>query len=146
MDPLEAVTSILASFQKLLRALAAPSDWQTRRGISSAKADLRYHQDNFKDTIENLLGLLVDGEAELAELCGNPQNKKWKDPNLDTAIRRKFERSYERIQYTLEEMSALLGDIQDDLKEVEIPLNRDNCLPENLVSLPIFEVRSRNAI
>ena len=58
------------------------------------------------------MGLLADEEGELAELCENPRDEKWKNPDLGTAIRREYARSYERIQDTLEEMSALLDDIQ----------------------------------
>ena len=134
MNPLEAARATLVSFQNLHEALLAPRDWPTRRGLATAKADLRFHRNKFKENVENLLGQLLDDDGEAARLCQNPTGEKWEDSEMDVTLRRVHATSYEPIQDNLEAMSALLEDIQAGLEEIEVLPNSDYPLPNNLVS------------
>ena len=122
MNPLEAASAILDSFQSLSNSVQQQQGWESRRARIKAKADLGYHHIGFKDTLELLLGPFVDEDTELEELCRIPGHEKWRNRGLDDAIRQVYieEGKYELIKDNLELMGVFLEDIQNGLIEVSV--------------------------
>lgn len=122
MNPLEAASGILVSFQGISNVVRKQRRWESRRAQVNAKADLGHHRNGFKDTLEVMLGPFVDKESDLEELCGDPGLSKWKALGLDVALQQVYQRRYELIQDNLESLSVILEDIQSCLEEVSIIL------------------------
>jgi len=146
MELLEAASAILLSFQALSDELLTPPKprgWQTRGPVQKMKYQLNRHSNNFKETIDSLLGPFADEEAELAELCDNPLDEKWRDGKLSTAIHEEYARLYKPIQDILEKMRTLLDDIQTGIREIDMPLEKRNHLLNNRVSFLVVQYFNR---
>lgn len=133
MEVLKATNAILVSFQVLSDVLDNPPEqrgWQTKPAVRKMKYALNRHGNNFKETIDSLLGPFADEESAFAELCEKPRDEKWKDMGLANAIAREYARSHVGIRDTLGRMRTLLDDIHRD---AEVPLNHDRDLVSLLV-------------
>jgi len=140
MELLEAANSILVSFQTLADDLdnpPKPRGWQTKRHVRTMKYALNRHSLDFKENVDILLGPFADSDGELANLCEDLRNVKWKDTELAAAVDREYERSQERIQDTLERMQALLDKIQGRVEGNQLSLDSDNHIAESVVSLVV---------
>ncbi|CAG7921976.1 unnamed protein product [Penicillium olsonii] len=91
------------------------------RGIEKIKL-LRRYRGEFKryatglrsqhtillNTLEDVLGEIVDDEDQIRELIRNPQGEGWRDPDIQKRLRRRLDRNYEVFMGNISGLSELL--------------------------------------
>ena len=138
MTPFEAAGAILVSFQNNLDALQLTEQqsrgFQTRFGFLTAKFNITFNRDNFKNNLDHLLGPFIDDANELSNLYEDPEDDKWHALGLDASIKRQFSKNYDSIQSLLELMYVLLKDISHQWGEFELPISGNDGLRKSSVS------------
>ncbi|KAI5788272.1 hypothetical protein EDC01DRAFT_748917 [Geopyxis carbonaria] len=133
---------VLGGFPLILAAMEhmekAKDWWKYKTQYSKFIKLLRHEKIYFEETIEDLLGQLVDGDCELREMLENANNPRWRDPNLQKALQEKLPKSYSLY-------IAIIGDLRDAIQELKHKSGVDKVQNQES-SDPILKVTSQSML
>jgi hypothetical protein len=123
MSGVEIAGLVLASIPLVVSALEHYSDgmstferwWRYKREVNRVVRLLVAEQALFQGTCEKLLNAVVT-PTELERLIELPGGAQWKDSTLDESLRRHLGRSYDSYMSCVEDMNAVLKDLEARLE------------------------------